>query len=129
MILKNISNNTLVWVSSLVIFGNVRHNLSDSVTFAEVVNVTNHIGLWDAKFAWSSESATHWICLCGLRIHSFRPIHHCLITKVLLTQEKFLELSSYSTVINCGFTFHQANVGAFHSIMAQFKLIKHKFPN
>ena len=34
------------------------------VRFADVVKVTNNIGLWDAELAWYSPNATHWICRC-----------------------------------------------------------------
>ena len=54
------------------IFGNV---VLDA--FAKVIKMTNHPGLWDAKLAWYSPSATCQICRYGLvhdlGIYSFRP--------------------------------------------------------
>ena len=53
----------------------------------------------------------------------------CLI-KVLATQVKFFEPSDYCTIINCAFTFCTINIfGCFCDIVAQFKLVKHKFLN
>ena len=69
-----------------------------------------------ASMAWrlTSESRSTW---------------PCLIIKVLSAWEKFLEPFSYNTVINCTFTFHSTNnFGCVCCVMAQFKLIKHKFP-
>ena len=102
--------------------------------FAKVMKVTSHTGLWDAKLAWYSPSATHQICLYGwehnLWIHGFRVTWPCLIIEVLATLSKFLELSVYCTTINLCFTFHiKKSFCCFGSIMAQFEFIKHKFPN
>ena len=57
-----------------------------------------------------SLSATQWICIYGLKhgfgIYGFRPTWPCPIIEVLPARVKFLESSSYCTVINCTFTFH-----------------------
>ena len=70
-------------------------------------------------------SATSWICHYdlkqGLGIYSCRPTT-CLVSGALATYVKFLELSG--TVINLAFSFHTTN-----SVMAQFELVKHTFPN
>ena len=65
--------------------------------FAEVMEVTNHTGLWDAELAWYSPSATH------LKYQFFS--WPCWITEILVIWWKFLEQSAYSIVINCIFTF------------------------
>ena len=39
-------------------FCNVRQNSTATDTFAEVMKVTNHTGLWDADLTWYSPSAT-----------------------------------------------------------------------
>ena len=75
-------------------------------------------------------SATHQISFFGLEhglgIHVFRPTWSCLIVKVFAALVKFLEPSSYCTIIKWVFTFHSTNgFGCFYCIMAQFKLIKH----
>ena len=93
-----------------------------------------YIELWDAEFAGYSLSATPGICLDDLkhilRIHSLRPTCPCLVVKLLATWVKFVEPSGYCTVINCTLTFHSMKFfGCFHSIMALFELIKHKFLN
>ena len=103
-------------------------------TFAEVGKVTNHSGLWDAKFTWYSPSATCQICFYdlkrGLRIQIFRSTWLCPIIKAIATQVEFLEPSDYSTVINYTFIIHATNVfSCFCDIVAQFKLIRHKFPS
>ena len=60
----------------------------------------------------------------SLGIRAFKPIWPCLIVKILAIQEKFLELSSYNI------TFHPTDFfGQFSGIMAQFELIKYKFPS
>ena len=86
------------------------------------MKVLNHIELWDTEFAWCSQSAIHQVCLYGLEhnlgIHDFRPTWPCQIVKVLATWVKFLESSSYCTVINCAFIFHTTNIfGSFYSII------------
>ena len=71
-------------------FSNMRHNLAAPDTFAEVVKVVNHSGLWDAKFVM------HWNCFYGFehgyRIHVFRYTSPCLIVEVLSIWAKFLSL-------------------------------------
>ena len=58
----------------------------------------------------------------------FRPTWLYLIIEVLATQKKFLETSSYCTVINYTFTFCIGNVfGCFHGVIVLFKLVNHKF--
>ena len=109
----------------------MRHNLAVLDVFVEVMKMMNHPRLWDAKLAWYSQCATSWICLNSLdhdlRIHGFRP---CLIIKILATQTKFLEPSDYWTVINCTFPFCSTLVfDCFSSVMARFKIVKHKFLN
>ena len=94
----------------------------------------NYTGLWDYKLAWHSQRATWWVCFFGLvhglRIHSFRPIRHCLIIKALANQVEFLLPLGCCTVINYAFTFCTTNVfSCFHCVVAHFKLVKHKFPN
>ena len=107
-----------------------RHNLAVLDSFAGVMKVINHTGLWDAKLTWYSLSATCLICLYGLEIHSFRLTWLCLIIKVLATQAKFLKASGYCTVISCAFTFWITNVfSCFCNIMTQFNLAKFKFTN
>ena len=92
--------------------------------FAKTVMATNP-KLWDASLTfskWYSQDLLLW--LGGqpwkLTLPNF---------EVLAAWVKFLELSGYGTVIS--FTFTTTNVfSCFHSsIMAQFKLINHKFPN
>ena len=89
---------------------------------------------WDVDLAWYSLNATFQICLYVLehsfKMHGFRPIWPCLIIEVLTTQAKSLEASGSSTMIKCIFTFYTTNVfSSFHSVMAQFKLVKHMFLN
>ena len=36
----------------------------------DVMKIANHTRLWDAELAWYSQSATHQICLNGLK-HGF----------------------------------------------------------
>ena len=72
--------------------------------FAKTIKGTNHTGLWDVKLSWYSLSATHQICLHGLR-HSlrfpdFRSTWHCKIIEVFVSCLKFLEPSSYCTLFN-----------------------------
>ena len=88
--------------------------------FTEVVKVTNHNGLWDAKLAWYSLSATHHICLNGLEygrgILSFRSTR-TLIVEFFAVWAKFLETSGYWTVNNRVFILHMTNVfGSFCDI-------------
>ena len=76
-------------------------------------------------------SATHRICCYDLNyalgIHSFRPIWPCLIVKLIATWAKFLKPSGCCILLSCTFTLHTTNVfGCFHSIMAQFELVKHQ---
>ena len=111
-------------------FNNVRHNSAAPDTFAVVVKVTNHTGLWDAELVSYSPSAPSLICLYKLEhdvgIHGFRPTLPCLIVESLATGEKFLEPFGYCTVT----IFHTINVfGCFGGVMALFELVKHKFPN
>ena len=65
----------------------------------------------------------------SFRIHTFSPISSCLIVEIVAIQAKFLEQSGYCTVISVTFTFQNTTngFGCFHGIMAQFKLVKHKF--
>ena len=62
--------------------------------FAEIMKVTNHIGLWDADLAWYPPNVTHLIYLNslknGLRIHGFMTLSPCLIVKILATRAKLL---------------------------------------
>ena len=55
---------------------------------------------------------------------------HWLVIGVLESREKFLETSDYWTLINWTFTFRTTIVFArFRSVIVQFELVKHKFPN
>ena len=96
-------------------FVNVRKNSVAPVSFAKVVTVTIHSGLWDAELTWYSPRATRQICLYDLEhgrgIYAFRPIGLWLIVKVLAIWLKFLQPSSYCFVINCAFTFHTTTLG------------------
>ena len=94
------------------------------------MKVTNPTWLWDAKLAWNSLSATHWIWVYGLE-YGFRPIWPRLIIEVLAAwRVKFLEPSCYHIVINSAFIFCTTKVfGCFCCVMAQLKLINHVFPN
>ena len=79
--------------------------------------------LWRWRTTRPSSPDTLRICFYGfkygLRIHTFRSIWPCLIVKVLVTWVKFLEPSSYWTVINCTFTFQTTNAFiCFCSVMA-----------
>ena len=112
----------------------VRHYSVALDTFAEVIKVTNHPGLWDAEIAWYSLSDTRLICVYGfkhdLEIYSFRPTWTCLVVKVLATGGKSFEPSSSWMGINCTVKFRTMNIfSCFHCAMAQFELISHKFPN
>ena len=82
--------NILKLFKSLVIFGNVNHNL-----VAEVMEMMNHTGLWDTKHAWYSLNATCQICHYRLEhclgIHDLRPTWPCLIIKVLATWTKLFD--------------------------------------
>ena len=77
---------------------------------------------------------TLWGLLAGVTsivwTTGFRPPWPCQIIEVLVTQAKFLDPSDYCSIINCTFTFCTTNdFSCFHSIMAQFELVKHKFLN
>ena len=51
-----------------------------------------------------------------------------VITEILATRAKFLDLSCYCSRINCAFTFRTTNVFAFFwGIMAEFELVKQKY--
>ena len=79
-----------------------------------------------------SSFITSWVLLIGFAsvspeqghgIHTVSPTWPCQILKVLATQEKFLGLFGYSTLINCVFNFQKTNVFAFlHNIMTQLNL-------
>ena len=43
-------------------FGNMRNNLATPDDFAEVIEITNHPELWDAKLTWYLLSANCRIC-------------------------------------------------------------------
>ena len=110
------------------------HNLETLDILGEIMKVTNHSKLWNIELTWYSLSATHWICLYGLeqgfRINSFRSTWPCLIIEILLVPAKFLKPFGFCTVINCIFPFCKTNVfSCFCSVMTQFKLMMHKFPN
>ena len=47
-------------------FGNMRHNSTAPHAFVEVIMMTNHSELFDAKFTWYSSSATYQIYLYSL---------------------------------------------------------------
>ena len=101
----------------------MRHNSTVLYAFVELMKVTNHTGLGDAKLAWYSPNSTLKICLYGLedglRIHSFKPTWHCLIVKVLTTWAEFLETFGYCIVI---YTFCKTNgFGFFCNIMVEFQ--------
>ena len=54
----------------------------------------------------------------GLGIPGFKHTLPCLIVAFLATRAKLLELSSYSSLINCTFNFHTKNVfGCYHSLI------------
>ena len=118
-----LSNKLSIWFPSKFIylgeskvwqyFCNMKHNLAALDAFTEIVKVTNHNGLWDAKLAWYS--------LLNLPLWPWYPVlvltWLCLIIEVLTIKAKFLRLSGYCTVINKHF-------GYFHGIMAQFQTHK-----
>ena len=63
--------------------------------FAEVMNMTNHPGSWDAQLTWYSLNVTYKVfCFClkhDLEIYNFRPTWSWLRVKVLATWVKFPE--------------------------------------
>ena len=69
------------------------------------------IDLGDADLTWYYPNATHQICLNSLehslRIYNFRPTQSC--HQHLATQVKFLESSSYWTMINYAIIFLTTN--------------------
>ena len=94
------------------------------------MKVTNHTKLWDSKLAWYSLSATHQICLSGLKhsfiIHHFRPTWFCLIIKALALWAKFLEpylVTVLRSTVPSSFA-QQMFLFASAVYMAQFELIK-----
>ena len=111
---------------SLVVVGGyyillTRQNSVALYAFAKVMNMMNHMGLWDTKFAWFSLRATHYICLSGLEFMVLRLQDFAWSSKFLQAMQKFLKPPGYSTMINCAFTFCTIDVfGCFLSIMAQF---------
>ena len=123
----NYYDESKVWQN----FGDMRHNPADA--FVKVLMMINYTGLWVVKLTRYSPSVMSQICFYGwehsLEIHGFRSTWPCLIIMGFATCAKFLEPSGYYIVINCSI-FPTTNVlGCFCFIMAQFELIKHKFPN
>ena len=115
----------------LQLFGNEEYSWAALYIFANFVKVNNYTGLRDAELTWYSPRATHQICLQGLEhslwIHDLRTTWYCPIVEVLATWAKFFLLYGYSNVINCVFVFPPTNI--FGCFIAQFKLVKNKFPN
>ena len=114
----------------------MRHNSAALDNFVEIIKLMNHTGLYDVEFAWYSPGTSRRICLYGsvnsLEIHSFWPTLLCRIVEVLATRLKFLQPSSYCSVINCTLIFHATNFFffcLFAGVMSQFELVKHNFPN
>ena len=75
--------------------------------FVKLVKMMNHAELCDVELAWYSPSATRQIYCYGWKQ---RPEFYCftststwLIFEVLTTRAKFLEPSSYCSVITCTF--------------------------
>ena len=112
-------------------FGNLRHNLVALKVFAEVVVTT----LLDCRMP-NSPDTLHVLFFRFATMtsrtaleSSFMLTGLCLISDVLAAQAKFLQPPGYCTVINRAFTFHTTKVfDCFHSIMAQFEVIKLTFP-
>ena len=80
-----LSKINLFWTSQK--FCNILDNANSSVpnTLADIMKVTNHIGLWDVKIAWYSLNTSCWISLFsykhGIGIDDFRPTWHRLIVE------------------------------------------------
>ena len=110
------------WVKSFSIFQNyLRHHLAAPDAIAKVLKLINYT----VELTWYSPRATHWTLEHGRRIRGFRfkPIWLCRIVEIFATWAKFLQPSSYCTVINCNFTFHTTIAfGSFLSgIIVQFE--------
>ena len=129
-----------LWDKSFVMFSQyMRHNSAVLVAFAEVVKLTDHTTLWDAKLA--SPSATLQISrliLSGYYSSDLslwlrtQPENSCFLAYFTLPDHQgSCILSDIITVmVNCIFTFYITNVfGYFSDIMAQFKFVKDEFPN
>ena len=115
-------------VKSFVYFVNVRLNLATVNVFAEVVKVINCTGMKDVKLVWYFVNVTLWICLSGIESMVLgRPDFVWLLNFLQLKQNFLIHLV---TMINCTFAFPTRNVfDCFDSVMTQFQLIKHEFPN
>ena len=89
----------------------MRYNSASPDAFAEIMKVMNYSGQWEFDLAWYPPYATHQIYLSGLKhgigIYGFRPTWQCLIVDIITNLAKFLDLFTYSTVINCTFPFSQ----------------------
>ena len=112
----------------------MRHNLATLDAFARIVKVMNQTGLWDVEFAWYSPSATHWICLYGMKygpgVHTFRPTWPCPVIEVLVTWAKFFKPSNFCIVIKCNSTFCTTNIfNCCFGIMALIEFVKQEFLN
>ena len=122
----------LGWVKGFAIFWWCEAQFSSSEDFAEVEKVKNYSQLWDIELAWYSLQ----VLLAGFATVAWSMAPECTVlgindlpdcqgsckpSKIFWTK---------CTVINCDFIFHKTNVfGYFHSIIDQFKLVKHKFLN
>ena len=94
------------------------------------MKLTNYTRLRNAQLIWHSLSATHHICLYGLKhgfgTHPFQPTWPCLIVEVLAMQVKFLIVlwsTTPSSFTQQMFLIASAAVGSI------CELIKHKFLN
>ena len=64
----------------------------------------------------------------SLGINIFKPTILCQIIEVIATQAKFLGPSSYSSEINCAFSFCTKTVfGCFNGVIAQYQNISRSF--
>ena len=110
-------------------FGHVRHNSAAPDAFARSVKGINPIGLRCRARLILFECYSPDLSPKP-RINTFRLTRSFLVVAVLAIREKRLKPSGYCTVIDCTFTIQRTNVfGCFQSVMAQFKLVQHKFPN
>ena len=126
-------NNCSSWRMALAL-NNLQRLICHETKKPNQTKPINHTRLWDAELVSYSSSATQRICLNslehGLGIHDFRSTWSCLIVEVLVNRTKFLQPFGYCIVINSAFIFCTTHVlGYFGDVMAQPKLLKHKFPN
>ena len=131
-------------ILNLMLIKIVQDNTRGSQKFCYILVVHKAKFYCSAHFCRSRESEkTYWVVSCrtrlilsksyssdlehGLGIRGFWPTCPCLIIKILETGTKFLQPFTYSTVINCIFTFRTTNI--FGCVMAAFEHVKYKFLN